>query len=152
MTEAALGTQDTVIATNGVGSCVVVVLYDRVMHYGGMAHALLPHDPNPQIPTPLLLGETRVSKYADTSVRLLLASLSAQGSKPEHVVAKIVGGAHMFALLSQEVRIGDENVASTEETLRALGIVIDTEVVGGSVGRNVKFTCGNGVVEITTKV
>jgi chemotaxis protein CheD len=152
MTEAALGGGDTVIATSGVGSCVVVILYDRVMKYGGMAHALLPHEQEPHVPTPLLIGETRVSKYADSAIRLLLASMSAQGSRSEHLVSKLVGGAHMFSLLTQEAPIGDENVNSARHTLEMLGIVIETEVVGGTVGRNVRFTCGNGVVEITTKV
>ena len=45
--ELVAGNEDTVIVTNGVGSCIVVVLYDRLVRVGGMAHAILPrHNPN----------------------------------------------------------------------------------------------------------
>ena len=36
------GDEDFIITTSGVGSCIVIVLYDRLMRIGGMAHAILP--------------------------------------------------------------------------------------------------------------
>ncbi len=59
----------------------------------------------------------------------------------------------MFALLEGDQHgIGWENTTSARETLARHGIAIETEVVGGTVGRNVRFDCATGIVEITTKV
>ena len=59
----------------------------------------------------------------------------------------------MFVLLEGDKHgIGYENTMSARETLARLGVPIETEVVGGTVGRNVRLDCSTGIVEITTKV
>lgn len=149
-----VGDSSHVILTNGVGSCVVVVLYDRLSHIGGMAHAILPRTRNTN--APLLPRDTTGKsfvKYADAAVDMLVDEISEQGGSIEHLVAKLVGGAHMFSLLEgDKFGIGYENTESARERLSSHGILIETEVVGGTVGRNVRFDCATGIVEITTKV
>ena len=154
--ELVAGKQDTVITTNGVGSCIVVVLYDRLVRVGGMAHAILPrHNPNEfHVGTQKHDHDGRLFvKYADQAVDTLLDELVSLGGSPEHVVAKLVGGAHMFTLLEGDQHgIGWENTESARAELAKRGIPVETEVVGGNVGRNVRFDCATGIVEITTKV
>lgn len=150
------GDEGHVIVTNGVGSCIVIVLYDRLMHIGGMAHAILPHM-RLQVDSAVFhdrddMGR-RFVKYADQAVDTLVEEIIELGGTPAHTVAKLVGGAHMFALLEGDQHgIGWENTIAARESLAQRGIVIETEVVGGTVGRNVRFDCATGIVEITTKV
>lgn len=154
--EMVAGNEDTVITTNGVGSCIVVVLYDRLVRVGGMAHAILPH----HSPNDFHMGTFKREssgklfvKYADQAVDMLIDEIVALGGSPEHIVAKLVGGAHMFTLLEGDQHgIGWENTESARSELGRRGITVETEVVGGTVGRNIRFDCATGIVEITTKV
>lgn len=150
------GDDSNVITTNGVGSCIIVVLYDRLKRVGGMAHAILPHkkldEQNYTFHNRDGVGRVFV-KYADQAVDMLVDEIEAIGGTPEHLVAKLVGGAHMFALLEGDQHgIGWENTIAAREQLMRRSIPIETEVVGGTVGRNVRFDCATGIVEITTKV
>lgn len=148
--------KETHITTNGIGSCIVIILYDRLARVGGMAHAILPHrGENDQSNNSLLRdsqGKVFV-KYADQAVGVLLAEMHALGAADEHIEAKLVGGAHMFTLLEGDQHgIGWQNTESARTALSHHGIRIETEVVGGTVGRNLRFDCATGIVEITTKV
>lgn len=144
-----------VIVTNGVGSCLVIVLHDPLTRVGGMAHAILPRakqEMSHLVLPPDKEGK-RFVKYVDQAIDTLIEELIALGAAKEHLVAKLIGGAHMFQLLEGDKHgIGFENVEVARERLNALGIPIETEVVGGTVGRNVRLDCATGVVEITTKI
>lgn len=145
-----------IIVTSGVGSCIVVVLYDRLLRVGGMAHAILPRKKDGQGSGNYRdrddVGRMFV-KYADQAVDMLLDEIESLGGTSHHIVAKLVGGAHMFALLEGDQHgIGWENTVAARERLKERGITVETEVVGGTVGRNVRFDCATGIVEITTKV
>ena len=149
-----VGDASNVIITNGVGSCIIVILHDRLSRIGGMAHAILPRARSTGSPalTKDDLGR-RFVKYADTAVDMLVEEIEGQGGVKTRLVAKLVGGAHMFSLLEgDKFGIGWENTSSARERLEFHGIPIETEVVGGTVGRNVRFDCATGIVEITTKV
>lgn len=150
------GNHDHVVVTNGVGSCIVIVLYDRLVRVGGVAHAILPHAKNPHespIPFERSSDGKLFVKYADQAVDMLVGEIESLGGVREHLVAKLVGGAHMFALLEGDKHgIGFENTEAARNRLSELGIIIETEVVGGTAGRNVRFDCATGIVEITTKV
>ncbi len=149
-----VGDSSHVIITNGVGSCIIVVLHDRLSRIGGMAHAILPNSRG-AIPATLSKDDIgrRFVKYANSAVDMLIEEIEAAGGVKEHLVAKLVGGAHMFSLLEgDKFGIGWENTESARERLAFHGITIETEVVGGTAGRNVRFDCATGIVEITTKV
>ncbi len=150
------GKEDHVIVTNGVGSCIIIILYDKKLHIGGIAHAILPHEKTPTVGAKKFDRDEEgrlFVKYADEAVDVLVDEIIALGGERQHLVAKLVGGAHMFALLEGDQHgIGWENTESARKRLSELGIPIETEVVGGTVGRNVRFTCATGIVEITTKV
>ena len=147
--------ENSVITTSGVGSCVVIVLYDRLVRIGGMAHAILPHKREGEDSSLYHRDELgRVfAKYVDQAVEMLIDEIKVLGGNPQHLVAKLVGGAHMFVLLEGDKHgIGWENTESAREVLARCGVPVETEVVGGTVGRNVRFDCSTGIVEITTKV
>lgn len=149
------GNEDYVITTSGVGSCVVIVLYDRLSRVGGMAHSILPHSRiGDDVTSSHRDDDGRLfAKYVDQAIGMLVEEIKNKGGNPEHLVAKLVGGAHMFVLLEGDKHgIGWENTIAAREELARRGIPIETEVVGGTVGRNVRFDCSTGIVEITTKV
>jgi len=68
--EIAVGLAGEVLAARGVGSCVVVALYDPVARLGGLAHAMLPRRGN--------AGDEPL-KYVDAAIERLLAELEAAG-------------------------------------------------------------------------
>lgn len=150
------GNDEFVITTNGVGSCIIVLLYDKVARIGGMAHAILPHAKllEDEEGAPLFDAEGRgFAKYADQAVDALLKYVESLGGERKRLIAKLVGGARMFALLEgDKYGIGWRNTEAAREKLSELGIPIETEVTGGTVGRNVRFDCATGIAEIVTKV
>jgi len=148
------GDHEYTIVTNGVGSCVVIVLYDALARVGGMAHAILPRSRGELYQKVTRDADGRLfAKYADTAIDLLVLEVEARGASRDNLVAKLVGGAHMFTLLDGDKHgIGFENTEAARTRLTELDIRIETEVIGGTVGRNVYFDCATGVVEIITKV
>lgn len=75
------------------------------------------------------------------------------GGKRKDFLAKLIGGARMFKILSGEDQsIGQSNVQAAQNKLEELEIPIDAESTGGSVGKTVEFDSHNGMVKVTTKM
>ena len=133
-----------VIATIGLGSCVAIVLYDRVAKVGGLAHILLP--------TRSMSRETsNPAKFPETIVPVMLEEMRRLGSSPSAAIsAKIVGGASMFGQLSagSGINIGERNVAATRDVLAAANIPLLAEDTGLDYGRSVYFHLDDGRVEV----
>lgn len=114
----------------GLGSCVGVVLIDRVIGVSGMIHIMLPesrqfsHNDNP-------------FKYADTGIPLLLEEVLKKGANKKNLFAKLAGGAQMFNTRegSTLLNIGEKNIDRSRQVLNELGIRITGEDTGGRVGR-----------------
>lgn len=131
-----------VLSAHGLGSCVVVILYDEVRRLGGIAHPMLPSSRNHSV-------GGNPGKYMDTAVEALLGSLRQEGSEPSTLRAKLAGGANMFATLAyQAVPIGMRNAAAAREALGKAGVPIVAEDVGGTQGRSLQFTLSDGRVEV----
>jgi len=139
----AAGRGDQTIVTLGLGSCVAIMLHDPQAGAGGMAHILLPS-------RSLARDTTNPAKFPETAIPFLIEKLSALGADPRHLVAKLAGGASMFAQLMTPgaVQMGERNIAATRNALRAAAIPIAGEAVGGEAGRSVRFYVADGRVEI----
>jgi chemotaxis protein CheD len=133
-----VGKESDILTASGIGSCVVVSLYDRKQRTGAMAHALLPSASTVAAPPD--------AKYVDAAIDAMIAKLVAHGADKEHLAAKIVGGANMFANFG--AGIGIQNVAAAREKLKAEGITVLGECVGGGVGRSVKFDTASGLMSV----
>jgi chemotaxis protein CheD len=125
----------TILAAYGVGSCVVIVLYEPVKKIGGLAHILLP------------VGPDNHTKYPKGAISELLKKFERCGAELENIVAKIVGGSTMFEGFQQHA-IGNRNVIQTREELGRLGIRIVAEDVFGNWGRTVIFDVSDGKVVV----
>ena len=135
----ALGGPQDVLVTLGLGSCVAILLHDRVARVGGLAHALLPEPA-------LARDRSNPSKFAATAVPLMVEELAAMGGRAGRLEARLVGGASMFTTLMVpgSLNMGERNVRAAREALRQAGIPILGEEVGGDYGRSVRFTVGEG--------
>ena len=122
------------ITTLGLGSCVGIVLYDPYKKISGMVHVMLPDS------TKIKNNENK-AKFADTGIDELIKRLIKLGANRNSLVAKIAGGAQMFAFKSNNdmLRIGDRNVEATKEKLKAEGIRILAEDTGLNYGRTIEF-------------
>jgi len=172
MGEAVINPGDYDLVTSGVGSCLVITLYDPKLKIGALAHTMLPskarHDPDYEqsLSSSLSFGasssgqrcmvaertsvKAEDTKYVDVAIDQMLKGLEAKGSKREDLEAKLIGGANMFpSLMSDD--IGRDNVLSAKDKLKKERIRIVGECVGGSQGRSVEFSPTTGVVAVKTK-
>lgn len=130
------------IITFGLGSCVGLVLYDKVTKIAGMVHIVLPNFNKG-------LQNVNIAKCADTAVAALLTSMTKEGARRTSIIAKMAGGAHMFKTASNPLlMVGERNVAVTKQMLKKLGIMLVSEDILGSNGRTVEFFPESGDFKI----
>ncbi len=121
-----------------LGSCVGVVLWDRVGKTAALAHVVLPDSNGVQKPA---------GKFADTAVAELRRMMMRHGANPRRLVAKIAGGATMFG--PRTIRdVGRRNCEAVKEHLRQVGIPIVAEDLGGGQGRQIRFSPVDGKLEV----
>ena len=122
------------ITTLGLGSCVGIALRDPVTKIGGLAHIMLPDSTS-------IRNNSNVPKFADTGIEELVKQVTKKGANRNRLVAKIAGGAQMFAFgsNSEAVRVGERNVQAVKKKLGELKIPILAEDTGKNFGRTVIF-------------
>lgn len=131
------------LTTLGLGSCVGVALYDPVSKVSGMLHCMLPDS------TKITNNENR-AKFADTGLDELLTRMVKLGASRNNLVAKIAGGAQMFAFSSNNemLRVGDRNVEAVKKKLSSLRIPLKAEDTGKNYGRTIEFYSETGMLKI----
>jgi len=131
-----------IILSSGLGSCVVVTLYDAERKTGGLAHIMLPDSNN-------LNGYHSPYQFADTAIATLIKELRTMRATPQGMVAKLVGGAKMF-LSSDDSNpgIGGQNIISVKCILKRKRIPVIAENTGGNYGRSVEFYLDSGKVMV----
>jgi len=129
-----------VLKTTGLGSCVGLTLFDPELRIGGMAHIMLPSSDIARE------GQLNIAKYADTAVPELVKRMQSRGASVRRLVAKMAGGAQMFAFMggADTMRIGPRNVEATKQELLRLSIRLLSEDTGGNYGRTVELYSHTG--------
>lgn len=138
----AVANGDAVLVTSGLGSCVAVALHDPTTGIAGLAHILLPSAG---------LGPPSIhpAKYADTGILLLAEEMRRRGAAGNRMVARLAGGARMFAaLLSSGINMGQRNIDATRKALYRLTIPVVAEDVGGEYGRSVRVVAATGAMTV----
>lgn len=128
------------LTTLGLGSCVGVVLYDVKSKISGMVHVMLPDSTK-------IRNNANRAKFADTGIQDMLEKMLRAGASKEYMVAKIAGGARMFAYGSSNsdlMKVGEKNVEAVKAMLDSLGIKIISEDTGLNYGRTIIFDSTNG--------
>jgi chemotaxis protein CheD len=143
MAEWAVRRGSGVIVTLGLGSCVAIMLHDPAPPVGAMAHVLLPS-------RSLARDASNPAKFPETAVPFLVERLLEAGGARPRLVAKLVGGASMFAPLMTPgtLQMGERNIVAARDALRRAAIPLVGEAVGGDRGRSVRFHVSDGRVEI----
>lgn len=125
------------LITYALGSCVGVCLYDAPLKLGALVHIMLPLN--------MESGRKNAFKYADTGIRETLRQMEAAGSLRSRVVAKIAGGARMFAVNGGSLgSIGQRNIESVKLSLKREGVRLLEEDVGGTIARTLLFDTATG--------
>lgn len=123
-----------------LGSCVGVVLYDRVARLGGVVHIVLPDS----------RGDTdNPGRFADTAIPALVAEIDRALGRPSRgrLTAKVAGGASMFQT-GPALNVGKMNQDAVEANLAALGIPVVARDVGGEAGRRLTLDTASGIVTV----
>ncbi len=122
------------ITTLGLGSCVGIAIRDPITKIGGLAHIMLPDSTQ-------FNGVVNVPKFADTGAKELVRIIVAAGANRSRLVAKIAGGAQMFAFSSKNdlTNVGQRNVDAVKKALAEMKIPILASDTGLNFGRTVEF-------------
>jgi chemotaxis protein CheD len=122
------------ITTLGLGSCVGIAIRDPITKVGGLAHIMLPDSTQ-------FSGTVNIPKYADTGAKELVRLIVANGGNRTRLVAKIAGGAQMFAFQSKNemTAVGQRNVEAVKKILAEMKIPILASDTGLNFGRTVEF-------------
>lgn len=127
------------LTTLGLGSCVGVALYDPVTKVSGLLHCMLPDSTK-------FRNNSNIAKFADTGIDELIHQMRLLGANENRLVAKIAGGAQMFANKSNNdsLRVGERNSIAVKEKLKSLHIRLLSEDCGQNFGRTVEFYSETG--------
>lgn len=145
MADLKVASHPSILTTLGLGSCVGIALYDYRKKNIGMAHIMLPS-------SNIATAVTNRAKFADTGIIDLLNQMLAMGANKKDLVAKLAGGAQMFAFTgSNEImKIGARNSEAARMVLKELGIPIVGEDTGGNHGRTIELYSEDGRLMIRT--
>lgn len=134
-----------ILTTLGLGSCVGIALYDSYSKVIGLAHIMLPSSLQAK-------NNSNIAKFADTAIVKLVEDMVKLGAKWDNIVAKLAGGAQMFAFnqTSDMMKIGQRNAISAKEKLMELNIPVVAEDTGGNYGRTIELYSNDGRLLIKT--
>ncbi len=140
-----VGMADYKVGRAGLGSCIGISLYDPQTKIGGLLHIMLPDSNQAR-------ASDNPAKFADTGLPLMLNDVIAMGASKSRLVAKIAGGAQMFAFSNATdiMRVGTRNADTVKKILQRMGIRLIAEDTGGNYGRTVQIDLSNGVYKVKT--
>lgn len=128
------------VTTLGLGSCVGIAIRDPGTGIGGLAHIMLPDSTE-------IRNNSNRPKFADTGITDMVDAMVKEGANRNKLVAKIAGGAQMFAFGSSKsdmIRVGERNVLASKKKLSEMNIPLLAEDTGETYGRTVVFYPENG--------
>ncbi len=136
------------LTTLGLGSCIGIAIRDPISKVGGLAHIMLPDSTQ-------IKNNSNLYKFADTGIEELVRLLIEKGASKQRLVAKIAGGAQMFAFQNKSdlVRVGERNAEASRDKLKQLNITLLAQDTGLNYGRTVVFypETGNYVIKAVGK-
>ncbi len=138
--EVVVGQGNCILASVGVGSCIIIVLYHPLTKIGGLAHTLLPSEEYSS-------NKSNQCRFPEPAVVELMRQMTGLGVSPGSVWGKIVGGASLFTQMGKRA-IGALNVEAAKAALKKTGIVLLAEDTLGSQGRSVYFNLADGTVRV----
>lgn len=143
MSQLKTGKSPTQFAVYGIGSCIILAIYDAARRIGGLAHIMLPDS------TGMDMSVINNIKFADTAVPALIEAVLDEGALRVGLEAKIFGGSEMFPPTEDFTNtIGKDNTKAVKAALRKHNIPLKSEDTGGTHGRSIEFDLSNGKVKV----
>ena len=124
----------------GIGSCIIIFMYDLDRKIYSMAHCLLP-----EYSSDYKNPDGNLNKYADKAVHYMYRELIKRGADKNSIKVKLVGGARIYNDLAG---IGEKNVEVARREVRRLNLQIVAEDVGGKDARSVMSFNEDGTIVI----
>jgi chemotaxis protein CheD len=125
------------LVARGLGSCIGLVLIDRIAGVAGLAHIVLPQSAE---------TDREPGKFADLAVPALIDRVLRAGASRRRLEAVLAGGARMFEL--GELDIGARNAEAVRAGLAASRVSVCAADTGGSRGRTMRVAVGSGTVTV----
>ncbi|MCJ8299900.1 MAG: hypothetical protein MJK13_13340 [Pseudomonadales bacterium] len=125
--------QDIVITTV-LGSCIAACVYDQSTGFGGMNHFMLPHMADQD-------NQVRCLRYGIFAMEQLINQLMKQGSSCANLQLKIAGGGNMLA---GTFYIGQQNIHFIETFITDENLHLVSSDTGGDQARRVAFFPASG--------
>lgn len=132
------------LTTLGLGSCIGACIYDPATKVAGMVHFMLPDSTR-------IKNNQNIAKFGDTGIAETIRLMEELGAKKSRMVAKIAGGAKMFATSAASLpnmNVGENNIEAARKTFKEFGISIIAEDVGLNYGRTIEFFAEDGKLKI----
>lgn len=145
MAELRVGANPDVLTCVGLGSCIGIVLYDRITKIGGLAHIMLPCRDGAR-------DKANPAKFADSAIEVMLKKMERLGVRKRNIKARIFGGADMFPMVNSQglLLMGERNAGAVKEELGRRKIAIVSEDIGGNAGRTITLHTKDGTVLVKT--
>lgn len=133
------------LLTRGVGSCVVVCVWDQTRTMGGMAHIPMPGPADP--PAEALRSP---GLFADTALPGLIRLMEREGALRLDLAVRLTGAGNMFAGGQGAFMnaIPRDLLHAAIQAIQAQGLHVAAQSVGGSFGRSVSFNVRDGLITI----
>ncbi len=131
------------LVTMGLGSCIGLVVVDRIRRVAGLAHVMLPQARPGQADG---VAPAARGKYADLAVPALVEAMLAAGARRLGLQVALVGGAQMFGAGSGSLDVGARNETAVRDALAAARLQVKAAATGGGKGRTVRVGVGSGQV------
>ncbi|MTI86508.1 MAG: chemotaxis protein CheD [Balneolaceae bacterium] len=139
--------ENDLIITHALGSCLGITAYDPVAKVGGLVHVMLPlskADPEK--------AKLKPAMYVDTGFGVLLSAVYDLGAQKKNLEIIVAGGASMKKKVGEDYfKIGKRNFTTLRKLLWKNGFMIAHKQVGGNKSRTMALTIANGVVTINKK-
>ncbi|MCD0460985.1 CheR family methyltransferase [Roseiconus lacunae] len=124
-----LASDQPILISTVLGSCIAVCLYDEVIKAGGMNHFALPSGD---------LSSRKTTSFGVHAMELLINDIMHFGADRRRLKAKVFGGANVLGL-SDDDNIGTKNEQFIREFLAMENIPIIAKFLGGNQGMQVLF-------------
>ena len=125
--------------TTVLGSCVSICIWHPQKKIGGICHYAMPG-----------YREKRRAKlnsrYGDDVIWMMLDKIKMSNTIPKEYVTKIFGGANVIINDNNILNIGQKNVIKAFERTKKAGFLINTQDVGGTKSRKLRFDLWSGDV------
>lgn len=145
MADLKISSAPNILRSSGIGSCLMITIYDVEKKIGGLAHVMLP-DSN-KVP------HSNPQRFVDRAIEIILEKLEKLGCKRADLEAKVIGGANMFKVLSTGPEgIGAQNVEAAKEKLAEESVKVAASATGGNSGRSAEFDLQNGLITVKTRI